>query len=364
MSAGESLGGGPEISRRLFGSGLLAVGAAALPARAQQAPSVAGPFKRARGGIPPANLDQIVASQRAVAESVFSKLRPYMVLPRAPARVPARFDWRDTHKVTPVKDQGVCGSCWAFAATGAYESAFLIANGLNAPISVSDQEGLDCAIPALYGCGGGWHDGVFRYIVQNGEVDTDAYPPGSYLGVKGACGGVSPRKYYANTFDFVGGATIPPDLDLKKALVAHGPLACGVSADRWDAQTGSQQSDPYRYSTRNPTWATDFPGGVFVGAPSTPGLSMQNGGAAGIDHMVLLIGWEDAPPGGPPGVGAWIVKNSWSEDWGDKGFMKLAYGTANVGFNAAWISARSVSLRLPSGVANRVLEINRYSNVF
>ena len=329
----------------------------------EAAPPTQSPLTRARGGRPPLDLDQIVAAQATISANAFAELKPYMWLPKAAGLPPKRFDWRNKSKVTPVKDQGaVCGDCWAFAATGAYESAYLIANNLTVPFSLSDQEGLDCAvapISQIYGCGGGWHDGVFRYIVQSGEVATSDYIPTSYQAEKGVCANIPVRKYHANTFGFVAGATIPTDIQLKQALIAYGPLAIGVSANAWDANDGTI----YFYSKANSNWSTQFPNGVFTGRPSTPGLAMQNGVAPGVDHDVLLIGWDDNLVGRDGKKGAWIVKNSWGPDWGDGGFIKVAYGTCNVGFNASWINVRNVGVSIPNAVINTLSEINKSENM-
>lgn len=71
-----------------------------------------------------------------------------------------------------------------------------------------------------------------------------------------------------------------------------------------------------------------------------------------IDHEVVIVGWDDS-------IGAWIIKNSWGPDWGENGYMKLAFDNNNVGFNAAWITARSASVTPSSSFLNKLESINR-----
>jgi C1A family cysteine protease len=96
--------------------------------------------------------------------------------------IPTQFDWRSKNRVTPAKDQGYsCGSCWAFAAIGAYESAYLIANNKDAmqadklTINVSEQEALDCTFTENNCVLGGWHEVVFTYLYFKGEVSGYTY---------------------------------------------------------------------------------------------------------------------------------------------------------------------------------------------
>jgi cathepsin L len=71
-----------------------------------------------------------------------------------------------------------------------------------------------------------------------------------------------------------------------------------------------------------------------------------------IDHDVLIVGWDD-------NVGAWIIKNSWSTDWGDQGYIRLAYDNNNIGFNAAWVQAAQVGVSLPAAAVKAIESVNR-----
>ena len=235
-----------------------------------------------------------------------------------------RFDWRDAGFVTPVKDQGFCGSCWAFAAIGAYESAYAITNNREW-VSVSEQEALECTFADSNCVVGGWHEPVFLYMQYLGLVGTDKY---YYTGSKGYCTMNFERKYFLLNWGYVAQEgmqipqLIPPDLELKKAIVQYGPVAVGVKSDNWD--TYRKVDDR---GAANPRWDTDFPGGVFQGTPSASLKPLD------VDHEVLIVGWDD----NLGSHGAWIIKNSWGTNWGDDGYISLAYGCNNVGLGASWV---------------------------
>jgi cathepsin L len=316
--------------------------------------------RRARGGVAPENLDSIVALQNQAtlasatvlrdyfASMATAKLSAHTVAPACSAQQ-ASFDWRDLHKVTSVKDQGGCGSCWAFAAVSAYESSYLIVSGKNAPSSgppaVSEQEALDCS-SAQNSCQGGWPDKTYAYLVKPGETGRGNYPP--YKAAQGVCLPIAARQYSALNWGFVAGATIPADDAIKTAICDHGPIVAGVKADHWDDAI-SPSNDNYKYSiTQNPNFLIDFKDGVFVGAPSERNLTMATYSVEKVDHIVVIAGWDNS-------TNSWIIKNSWGTDWGNHGFMKLRYGTANIGFSAAWIDAKG-SATPPSASIMRALE--------
>lgn len=328
--------------------------------------SAAAPPKPGRGGLPPANLDSIVAAQSDVALVSAALLQPYMSAKAAnlsknlakPAcsAQQARFDWRSLKKVTSVKDQGTCGSCWVFAAVAAYEASYLIESGLSVlppdNPDVSEQQALDCTPPPPPNdCDGGWHNKVFAYFVKPGETSSSEYP--SYSAVKRNCTPVANHEYTAVNWNFIAGATIPDDDAIKAAICEHGPVAAGVSADGWDEFISpvNIQKPKYKYSaTQNPNFPKDYPNGVFdKGFASDRSLTMATYTPSAVDHIVLIIGWDD-------NLHAWIIKNSWGAGWGDNGYMKLKYGTANIGFSAAWIRARARGIS-PNASVLRALEV-------
>jgi cathepsin L len=270
----------------------------------------------------PANLPEIAAKTNAVAATKLSldirnrdeflkknkdaALPGLSVKPRVEWQTHAQksaFDWRTLNKVTPVRYQGSCGSCWAFAAVGAFECSWAIRNGQL--IDASEQEILD--YNGKWDCGGGWWMEAFELMIKKGTCLQTQYP---YLSVDGKnhtpkTGVTTPFKAVAWGYVAANGAT-PTPAAMKQALLKHGPLAVGV------------------YAT---TAFQLYKGGVF---------NEHNNGST-VNHAVLCIGWDDSKGKG----GAWLIKNSWDTSWGDKGYMWIEYGCNRIGDHAAWVEAKS-----------------------
>jgi cathepsin L len=198
-------------------------------------------------------------------------------------QVPDSVDWSTKGVVTPVKNQGQCGSCWAFSATGAMECQYAIKTGtLN---SLSEQELVDCAgfQYGCLGCNGGQMTGAMKYAAKEGGLCAESEY--KYEAKDGTCKASScGTKYDANQgYD----AVTPEDSAALEAATAAGCVSIGIEAD----QTAFQH-----YSS-----------GVL---PGTCGTS--------IDHGVLVVGY------GTDGANKyWKVKNSWGETWGQKGYVNI-----------------------------------------
>jgi cathepsin L len=270
----------------------------------------------------------------------------------------ASFDWRKQGKVTPVRDQGACGSCWAFAALGAYEGSYLIRNGVAA--DASEQDVLDCSKAGS--CKGGWHTNVFDYLMGAGDASESGY--GSYKATQGTCSATNAEPLHAVTWDYVTHDTIPgttnqrmPTVkELKESLTTYGPLAVTVLVTPlFELYTGGEapfdepKTEGEEYVTPpDKTYPTgqkfkvDAQGRAYA-------LDASGGKYYAINHVVTLIGWDDAKK-------AWLIKNSWGTLWGgtadygdERGYMWIAYNTNNIGYAAAWVKAKSNFYQLPIG---------------
>jgi C1A family cysteine protease len=195
---------------------------------------------------------------------------------------PATVDWRNKGAVTSVKDQGQCGSCWTFSATGAIEGAWAISMGQL--VDLSEQELVDCATGVSYGshgCNGGQMEGAFKFVIANGQCTLASYPYTAKDGTCQKCTAVAHISYCSDVK--------PNDQVSMKAAVAQQPVAVAIEAD-----------------TR---YFQSYSGGILTS--SSCGTTL--------DHGVLTVGY-----GEENGQKYWLVKNSWGTTWGDKGYVKIA----------------------------------------
>ena len=195
------------------------------------------------------------------------------------SNVPASYDWRSHGAVTPVKDQGQCGSCWSFSATGAMEGAWAIAKG--SLVSLSEQQLVDCSKSyGNHGCNGGLMDDAFQYAKDNGMCLESAYP---YTAKGGDCQKCQPVVSISGCVD----VTKNNQVNLKEA-VSMGPVSIAIEADTKAFQL--------------------YKSGVLTGDACGTNL----------DHGVLIVGY-----GADAGTEYWLVKNSWGPSWGDGGYIKI-----------------------------------------
>lgn len=208
---------------------------------------------------------------------------------------PAALDWRAHNAVTRVKDQGQCGSCWTFSSTGAMEGHWAIATGQL--LDLSEQELVDCATGPKYGshgCNGGQMEGGFKYIVEHGQCAWADYP---YVSGTTQKGGDCQAKQCASVVRASGCATVPSgNQSALLAAVAKGPVAVAIEAD-----------------TR---YFQSYAGGVLTSASAC---------GTNLDHGVLLVGYGTDPVDGD----YWLVKNSWGEQWGEQGYIRLGRSSSD-----------------------------------
>jgi C1A family cysteine protease len=192
--------------------------------------------------------------------------------------VPTSVDWVEKGCVTPVKNQGSCGSCWAFSATGAIEGAFCAATGTL--VSLSEQELVSCD-GSEYGCGGGLMDQAFKFVMDNG-ICTEADDP--YASGGGRSPKCTPEQRRCAPSVIIDNFKDVPGKDeaALKAAVAKQPVSVAIEADRSAFQ---------------------------------------------LYHGVLVVGYgTDASGGDDDGLDFWKVKNSWGASWGEEGFIRIQRG--------------------------------------
>jgi cathepsin L len=208
-------------------------------------------------------------------------------------------DWRTKGAVTPVKNQGQCGSCWSFSATGSMEAAHFLATGRL--VSLSEQDLVDCSVPeGNQGCNGGWMDQAFEYVIKNHGIDTESSYPYKATG---------PNTCQFNAADI--GATISGYQDVPRGSEAG--LQNAANGRPVSVAIDASHSSFQFYKT-----------GVYYEAQCS---------ATALDHGVLVVGY------GSEGADYWIVKNSWGPSWGNKGYINMSRNRNN---NCGIASAASI----------------------
>lgn len=207
--------------------------------------------------------------------------------------LPASHDWRDHGAVGTIKDQGQCGSCWAFSAIGNLEGVYAIKSGKHEVFS--EQLLVDCDDNGDQGCNGGLMDQAFAWLEGEGkgvELDQD-YP---YAGVDQTCQLKKDKVFKGvKVVDFKD--ISQNEEEIRRVLYENGPLSIAVDATAFQS----------------------YHGGI-----------MKTCRFGGLNHGVTLVGY-----GEEAGVQFWIIRNSWGAGWGEKGYVRVARGKGLCGLNQA-----------------------------
>ena len=196
--------------------------------------------------------------------------------------LPESIDWRDYNMVTPVKDQGMCGSCWSFSATGAIEGIYGKYNTLT---NISEQQLLDCSSKyGNMGCNGGLMDNAFEYATDHYMCSEENVP---YEGVVDK--DLNECSTCNRVVELAGCSDVPVNNQTAlKIAVSRQPVAVAIEAD----------SEIFEF----------YEGGIISSSECGTDL----------DHGVLIIGY-----GTENGVDYWLLKNSWGDSWGERGFFRI-----------------------------------------
>ena len=241
-------------------------------------------------------------------------------LPILPARIkaplrtfPSALDWRDNptgvNWMTPVRNQGSCGSCVAFAVLGALEACE------NIHVFGAPRPSYDLSEQFLFSCGGGdcddgWYfigaGGAMDFLKTTGVTDEACYPYCSSDGYdypcNGSCTDWADRLVTISEYTVIGGGALPSD-DALKACIEVQPVTCAMDV----------YLSLYNYK-----------GGVYQ---HLDGESLVGG------HGVVIVGWDDTT--NPP---CWLCKNSWGTGWGESGYFKIKRGDSNIGVSSVFIN--------------------------
>ncbi|XVF25663.1 hypothetical protein REPUB_Repub13aG0232900 [Reevesia pubescens] len=197
--------------------------------------------------------------------------------------VPTSLDWREQGAVTPVRNQGRCGCCWAFSSVAAMEGITQIKTGKL--ISMSEQQLLDCSTNGgNRGCNGGWMTNAYEYIMENQGLTTEQNYP--YEGMQGICAIEKATALVANISNYEEVPTNNEEAILK--AVTNQPVSVAIDGEGRD----------FKF----------YSGGVFSGYCGNS-----------LTHAVTIIGYGTSEEG----IKYWLIKNSWGQSWGENGYMRI-----------------------------------------
>jgi len=222
--------------------------------------------------------------------------------------LPDAFDWRDFGVVPPIRNQGACGSCWAFGTVGPLECQIMMCNG-GTEVDLSEQWLVSCN-QSGWSCSGGWFANEYHLCAScsgratdecgdSGAVLEEDFP---YCACNADCDCPYDHPYTIEDYSYIGCKyCTPTDDQIKAAILEYGPVAVAVRVT-----TAFQQ----------------YSGGIFKTCTT-----------GSVNHAVVLVGWDDN--NGTDGY--WIMRNSWGTNWGENGYMRIKYGCNEIGYSANYV---------------------------
>jgi C1A family cysteine protease len=206
--------------------------------------------------------------------------------------LPAKFSWQD--KLTPIKNQGNCGSCWAFSAQATFADVMALhGKGMN---DYSEQWMVSCDKESS-GCNGGWFHSAFQLAKKEGNVFEKDMP---YKASDLKCPSSLPHTTKLIQWQELSTGVASVD-DIKKAVFLYGPVSVAVSV------TGAFDS---------------YKSGIY-----------NEGTSGSLNHATNIVGWDETVK-----PAHWIMRNSWGTSWGENGYMRIAYGSRKIGYAATYIN--------------------------
>jgi C1A family cysteine protease len=216
--------------------------------------------------------------------------------------LPEAFDWRDSCDLPPIRNQGGCGSCWAFGTVGPLECNIKILDDVTEDLS---EQWLVSCNHSGWSCSGGWFAHDYHCwdtddCDSSGAVLEADFP---YEAWNAPCGCPYPHPYRIESWAYIGTSySVPSIPQIKEAIMEYGPVSVAIAVN------GAFQA---------------YNGGVFNGCSGSE-----------INHAVVLVGWDDNQ--GSNGV--WFLRNSWGPGWGEGGYMRIPYNCSLVGYAACYIN--------------------------
>lgn len=278
-------------------------------------------FKLKGTGFEKPTKEEVTTTKKLKAEFIGAGEKLYETTLRSFGDVNAkRFDLRDVNGVTPVRDQGTCGSCWAFSAVASMESNYALKNGEF--IDISEQAVLGCS--GAGSCSqGGWYTSVFSWLLDDSSSFLTDESSSPYVSQDLCSVDVNPVDIKVINYGMLETEdwySYKNDIsEIKNAIVKYGAVSAAL------------------YSGNNDFLS--YKSGVI-----------RNNNEYDPDHAITIVGWDDD-------LQAWLIKNSWGEFWGEKGYGWVGYDACNIGL-VSWVDVSSKDNIEPEPITENKVVIN------